>query len=59
MKKIVLSGAGGFLGTNIIESCLKTGLYEIYAFSSKAERLNDLYGQNQGFHAINRQDVGG
>ena len=38
MDKIIITGANGFLGSNLIDYCIKKN-YEIYAL----ERLNQIY----------------
>lgn len=42
MKKLILSGATGFLGSNIIRKAVNSGDFEIVAITSKPERLSSI-----------------
>lgn len=42
MKKLILSGATGFLGSNIIRRAVESGEFEIVAITSKPERLSAI-----------------
>ncbi len=39
MKKILITGAGGFLGTNLIKSGLKLSQYEFWAITSDSDKI--------------------
>lgn len=50
MKQMIITGAGGFLGTEIISQCIENGEYEIYALTSKPEELTEKYRDCPRFH---------
>ena len=57
MKKTdIISGAGGFLGSNLVEYCLKEG-YCVVAISSQKNKLIRKFGQYPGFEVFSTTEL--
>lgn len=54
MKKIIVSGAGGFLGNTIVEYCIKETDFEIYAVTSRCNTLSSVFEDAKGLHVFDR-----
>lgn len=46
--KVLITGAGGFLGRNLIETALKKTAFNMIAVTSQKEQLQELYGSESG-----------
>lgn len=59
MKNILVSGAGGFLGTELLEQLLKSNDINVYALSGQKERLKKLYSKYRNFELVSSvpQDI--
>lgn len=51
-KNILLTGAGGFLGTELISQLLDLGKYKIFALTSNRKKLVDYFGVNKNLVII-------
>lgn len=58
-KEIIISGAGGFLGSSLIEACLQNENYFITAISSQTSGLIRRFGDNPKFSVVSNQDLNG
>lgn len=50
LKKILISGAGGFLGNELVQHFLETGDAEVYALTSQNERVKQKFSKYNQFH---------
>ena len=52
MKKIVISGAGGFLGTELVRKLVSNDNSHILALTTQAERMNEMFGECYNFEIV-------
>lgn len=52
MKKIVISGAGGFLGTELVRKLVSNDDSQVLALTTQAERMNTLFGEFHNFETV-------
>lgn len=57
MKKIVLTGAGGMLGTEILNLLKDEMNYEVFAITSQTKKLTYLYSEFSNINIINLNQV--
>lgn len=56
-KTILITGAGGFLGKELVHQLLKTSEFQVIAVSSQKEKLNQLYGEYSTFSCYSANDT--
>lgn len=52
MKKIAISGAGGFLGTELVRELINNDDFKVLALTTQAERMNTLFGEFHNFETV-------
>jgi len=52
MKRIAITGAGGFLGQHLVKQLLKLNDIHVYALTSQKETLNQLFAGNSQFQVV-------
>lgn len=54
--RILISGAGGFLGSEVIRQLLDKGNYDIFAYTSQKDKLKDRFDNNSKLTCFNYED---